>query len=148
MTVDLSNNSDLTAYKGAWIFTTEHYGSVLYEAIYNGHKYSASSQEKLIEKLDNVMSDTTSLFRLNEAEERTIIETDEEASGTWAVVYQLAVDEVDDSFDDDSQVEVMIEANSFNEASKYAEQYLRMKQNDSKTADKWNNAEIISINQL
>ena len=72
-------------------------------------------------------------------------EDDLETGLTWVASYYLGTEELDDSFDDEEVVEVNLEAETFEDAVRYAEQYLRKQQVEESTAEKWAKAQLISV---
>lgn len=89
-----------------------------------------------IDANERLVSENVNLF-----EENTLQST----VPTWIVTFYLPSKEteVDDEFADDvTKKTVKVSANSKDDAEKYCQQYIRIKQQDS---DAWNNAEIESI---
>lgn len=68
-----------------------------------------------------------------------------ENSLTWVASFHLGEEELDDSFDEENVVEINIEADSFEDAVKYAQQYLRKMQIEEETAEQWANAQILAV---
>ena len=64
---------------------------------------------------------------------------------TWVVSYYLGGEELDDDFNTTNVIEVNIEAEDFENAVKYAQQYLRKQQLEEETAEKWKNAQILAV---
>lgn len=63
----------------------------------------------------------------------------------WEVIFYLGEPEIDDSIEDHSQVKRVVEAPDFETAVRYAEQYMRKMKLEEDTAEKWANAEILSV---
>ena len=63
----------------------------------------------------------------------------------WVVVYHLGYSEFDDDMLDDNTEEIIINAINFDVAVKYAQQYLKKMQTEEETADRWQNAQILSL---
>ena len=75
---------------------------------------------------------------------RILIEDNEEGP-EWAVIFYLPAraGEYDDAVEDDnSQVQIVLNAADINDAIKYAEQYIRVQAD--KDSD-WDDAEIVSV---
>lgn len=69
----------------------------------------------------------------------------EESGETWIATYTLGYSEFDDSFEDSDTVEISFNAESFDIAVRYAQQYLRKMKSEEETADKWQDAEILAV---
>lgn len=63
----------------------------------------------------------------------------------WVVTYLLEYDEIDDNIESDNTTEIILDAENFDTAVRYAQQYLRKMQSDETTSEKWSRAEILSI---
>ena len=63
----------------------------------------------------------------------------------WGVVYNLGIEEFDDSEEDTNTVEIVLNAEDIDTAVRYAQQYLRKMQSEEETAEEWASAEIISV---
>ena len=63
----------------------------------------------------------------------------------WVVVYHMGYTELDDNLEDNEITEIALNAPDFDTAVKYAQQYLRKMQSEEETADKWRNAQILSV---
>ena len=63
----------------------------------------------------------------------------------WVVEYHLGQSEFDDSLEDSETTEIVLNAEDFNMAVKYAQQYLRKMKSEEETSDLWKDAEILSI---
>lgn len=70
---------------------------------------------------------------------------DKEDGPEWVATYALSYSELDDEFEDTDHVEAIFNAEDFETAVKYAQQYLRKKQIDEETADEWSSAVIVSV---
>lgn len=70
---------------------------------------------------------------------------DFETGQEWIVTYHLGNYEYDDDFESDNTVEVSLLAEDIDTAVRYAQQYLRKKQTEEETADKWADAQILSV---
>lgn len=69
----------------------------------------------------------------------------EESGELWVATYSLGYSEFDDSLEDFDTVEISFNAESFDVAVRYAQQYLRKMKSEEKTADKWKDAEILAV---
>ena len=74
-----------------------------------------------------------------------ILFEEETSDPEWVVVYHLGYSEFDDDMLDDNTEEIIINALNFDVAVKYAQQYLKKMQTEEETADKWQNAQILSL---
>ncbi len=146
---DFAKRSDLTNYRGAWIYPTD-YG---YEANLKGFHYDAETLEELMNKIDNAIKyfdveNTLKLYSADSKYYRVINEDGEEEQGPqWSVIYHLGEPESDDSFEDTYTKEVVITAPNVEAAVRYAQQYVRKMKADPNSSSMWENAEIISIEQ-
>ena len=147
MNVDLSDRKDWTNYRGAWLYPTP-YG---YEANYKGFHYEASSIEALCRKIDGAIDYEQSLpsqdyITANKRSYIPFLDEDDNTTAEWAIVFQLNSDDtIDDDFSETPFKEVVIQADDFDSAVKYAQQYIRKMTLNSETHDQWVNAEVVSI---
>ena len=75
-----------------------------------------------------------------------MLNEDETEGPEWSVIYQLSLPAVDDDFDSDNRtIHVIFKAEDFQDATKYAEQYMRKMRTEEETSAQWANAEILSI---
>lgn len=92
-----------------------------------------------------IYSDIFTLKENKEIKKFSVLrEADEDVEGyEWAVVFRLPSlnGEYDDDFENFDE-EVIIVAEDMDDAVKYAEQYIRVQQQDN---DSWKDAEILSI---
>lgn len=79
------------------------------------------------------------------AERKRILFDDSEKGSDWVVSYYLGEQEFDDSFDELNRTEIILTAESFEIAVRYAQQYLRKMKSEDETSAEWANAEILSI---
>ena len=140
---------DMINYKGAWIYPID--GG--FEANLRGFHYDAETLDELKSKIDIAVKtddpgNTLKMYSADPKYYSVMNEDDEEIEGPeWLVVYHLGEDEADDSFEDTYTEELVLTATTFEDAVKYAQQYIRKMQADPDTKDRWINAEIISIDQ-
>lgn len=76
---------------------------------------------------------------------RVLLFEDIDEGPEWVAVYYLGSDELDDSFEETDTIEALFHAESFEDAVRYAQQYLRKMQTDEETQEKWNSAQILSV---
>ena len=74
-----------------------------------------------------------------------ILFEDTEEGSSWVATYYLNSADVDDSFEAEDLIEIVLTAPDFDTAVKYAQQYLRKMQTEEETASTWANAEILSV---
>lgn len=76
--------------------------------------------------------------------ERKRIIFDENSNGPeWVATYLLGMPDVDDSIEDENTVEILLNAEDFETAVKYTEQYLKKMQLEE--AEIWEDAQIMSV---
>ena len=75
---------------------------------------------------------------------RILFEAEDEGP-EWVVVYYLGSNEFDDEFESNDTTEIILNAESFELAARYAQQYLRKMKSDEDTSEMWANAEILSV---
>lgn len=76
--------------------------------------------------------------------ERKYIVFDDNAQGPeWVVAYLLAFVDLDDSMEDNDIIEISLNAEDFETAVKYAEQYLKKMQIEE--PETWKDAQILSV---
>ena len=78
-------------------------------------------------------------------ERKRILFTDNDYGEEWVVVYHFGLNEFDDDLEAEESTEVIFKATSVEVAVRYANQYLKKMQLEEETADKWANAEIVSV---
>ena len=142
--------NDLIAYKGAWLYPVS---DGTWEGNLRGFHYSADTLDELKAKIDMYNDENELAFKLATSKDYAkpiygndqLMEDEEEDIIQWDVQYQLkSADEYDDDIDGNNIREVIIEADDFDTAVKYAEQYARKSAHEDSS---WADAEIISITQ-
>lgn len=78
---------------------------------------------------------------------KRIIFDDYTDGNDYVAVYHVGYSENDDSFEETDLIEIIFKAASFDIATRYAQQYLRKMKTEEETADEWETAEIISVEQ-
>lgn len=75
---------------------------------------------------------------------KRILFEEEDEGVQWVVTYHLGYPEYDD-LDESEMTEISLTAPDFDTAVRYAQQYLRQMQLDEETSEKWEQAEILSV---
>ena len=70
---------------------------------------------------------------------------DDESDTQWVAEYTMSLDEFDDNFQSEDVTEIDFRAFDFDTATRYAQQYLRKMKSDESTSEKWENAQLISL---
>lgn len=70
---------------------------------------------------------------------------EEEKGPLWVATYHLGYSEFDDDMDSQETEEVTFNAEDFETAVRYTQQYLRKMKTEEETAETWKDAEILSV---
>ena len=76
---------------------------------------------------------------------KKIIFDDNEEGETYIATFIKKSSDIDDDFESDDSVEIMLTASDFNTAVRYAQQYLRKMKSDEESKDEWVSAELVSV---
>ena len=69
----------------------------------------------------------------------------EDQGPEWVVVYHLGYTDFDDDFENKDITEIILNAEDFEHAVRFAQQYLRKMQTEEETSERWANAQILSV---
>ena len=70
---------------------------------------------------------------------------DVEDGPEWVATFYFGSSEFDDGFDESDMKEILFNAEDFDTAARYAQQYLRKMQIEEETSDEWKTAELLSL---
>lgn len=142
--------NNLTLYKGICIYFQDN----LFKCECNNHLLVDAELERIKQKIDDCFDTSTNTISDDESTSNDLyedIETDDDvldntddSENKWVATIHLNDSNIDDSFEDNSTVTVTVEADNFNYALKYTQQYIKNKQLDDKT-NTWDNAEILAL---
>lgn len=76
---------------------------------------------------------------------KRIIFEDVDEGPEWVATYHLGYSDFDDEIKNNDITEISFNAEDFDTAVKYAQQYLRKMQSEEETSDDWAQAQILSV---
>lgn len=74
-----------------------------------------------------------------------LIFEDKDQGPEWVVTYHLGYSDIDDDLDYSETTDIIFNAEDFDTAVRYAQQYLRKMQTEEDTSEEWSSAEILSV---